>query len=62
MISAARGTPDGRIGWSDAVRLGNPQRIPGAARVPEAIGLLDRLTHADDLAEFLTLPAYESID
>ena len=43
-------------------RLGDPQRIPGAARVPEAIALLERLTHADDLAEFLTLPAYESID
>jgi malate synthase len=30
--------------------------------VSEAIGLLDRLTHADELAEFLTLPAYERID
>ena len=43
-------------------RLGDPRRIPGAARVSEAIGLLDRLTHADELAEFLTLPAYERID
>ena len=43
-------------------RLGDPRRIPGAARVAEAIGLLDRLTHADELAEFLTLPAYERID
>jgi malate synthase len=43
-------------------RLGDPRRIPGAARVSEAIGLLDRLTHAEELAEFLTLPAYERID
>ncbi len=37
-------------------------RIPGASRVNEAIGILDLLTHADELAEFLTLPAYERID
>ena len=43
-------------------RLGDPRHIPGAARVPEAIGLLDRLTHAEELADFLTLPAYERID
>ena len=43
-------------------RLGDPGRVPGAARVAEAIGMLDRLTHADELAEFLTLPAYERID
>ena len=38
------------------------EALPGAARVREAIGVLDRLTHADTLAEFLTLPAYERID
>ncbi|HET7126995.1 MAG TPA: malate synthase A [Lysobacter sp.] len=38
------------------------ESMPGAARVREAIGVLDRLTHAEDLAEFLTLPAYERID
>ena len=38
------------------------EAMPGAARVREAIGVLDRLTHADELAEFLTLPAYERID
>ena len=43
-------------------RLGDPRRVPGAARVAEAIGMLDRLTHADALAGFLTLPAYERID
>lgn len=43
-------------------RLGDPRQVPGAARVPEAIGMLDRLTHAEELAEFLTLPAYERID
>jgi malate synthase len=38
------------------------ESMPGAARVREAIGMLDRLTHAEELAEFLTLPAYERID
>ncbi|MES2858304.1 MAG: malate synthase A [Pseudomonadota bacterium] len=37
-------------------------RMPGASRIFDAIGILDRLTHADQLAEFLTLPAYERID
>jgi malate synthase len=37
-------------------------RMPGASRINEAIGMLDRLTHADELADFLTLPAYERID
>jgi len=32
--------------------------LPGQARIAEAIGLLDELTHAAALAEFLTLPAY----
>jgi malate synthase len=36
--------------------------LPGAPRVREAIGVLDRLTHAETLADFLTLPAYERID
>ena len=31
-------------------------------RINEAIALLVELTHADTLAEFLTLPAYERID
>ena len=37
-------------------------RMPGASRINEAIGMLDRLTHAEALADFLTLPAYERID
>lgn len=36
--------------------------VPGASRLDEAIALLDELTHADTLADFLTLPAYERID
>ncbi|GAB1595203.1 malate synthase A [Lysobacter claricitrinus] len=36
--------------------------IPGASRVNEAIGMLDRLTHADELEDFLTLPAYRRLD
>ena len=31
-------------------------------RIDEAIALLDELTHADELADFLTLSAYERID
>jgi len=37
-------------------------RMPGSSRINEAIGMLDRLTHAEVLADFLTLPAYERID
>jgi malate synthase len=36
--------------------------IPGASRINEAIGLLDRLTHSDQLEDFLTLPAYRRLD
>ncbi|TZF89735.1 malate synthase A [Lysobacter lacus] len=36
--------------------------IPGASRINEAIGLLDRLTHGDELEDFLTLPAYRRLD
>ncbi|MFL6586632.1 MAG: malate synthase A [Luteimonas sp.] len=38
------------------------QDIPGAARVPEAIALLEELTHCDTLEDFLTLPAYARLD
>ena len=37
-------------------------RMPGSSRINEAIGMLDRLTHADVLVDFLTLPAYERLD
>ena len=43
-------------------RLGDPAVIPGGTRIAEAIALLDKLSHADELAEFLTLPAYERLD
>lgn len=36
--------------------------IPGASRINEAIGLLDRLTHGDVLEDFLTLPAYRRLE
>ncbi len=35
--------------------------LPGGARIDAAIALLDELTRADTLAEFLTLPAYERL-
>jgi len=44
------------------VRLGSAGNLPGAARIPEAIALLDELTRACQLVEFLTLPAYARID
>ena len=43
-------------------RLGDRARIPGGSRINEAIGVLDRLTHADVLEDFLTLPAYARLD
>jgi malate synthase len=36
--------------------------LPGAHRVPEAIAMLDALSHHDTLEPFLTLPAYERLD
>ena len=42
-------------------RLGDRGKLPGGSRISEAIGVLDRLTHADELQEFLTLPAYERL-
>ena len=43
-------------------RLGDTTAIPGGQRIGEAIALLDQLSHDDELAEFLTLPAYERLD
>ena len=43
-------------------RLGDRTRLPGGERINDAIALLDDLTHADELADFLTLAAYERID
>ena len=43
-------------------RLADRMRLPGGARIDEAIALLDELTHAEELADFLTLPAYERLD
>ncbi|MGN6513975.1 MAG: malate synthase A [Lysobacteraceae bacterium] len=43
-------------------RLAERMRLPGGERLAEAIALLEELTHAETLAEFLTLPAYERID
>jgi len=43
-------------------RLGSTDKLPGGGRIEEAIGLLDTLSRADTLADFLTLPAYQRID
>ena len=43
-------------------RLGDPARLPGATRIDQAIALLDQLSRAEELADFLTLPAYTLID
>jgi malate synthase len=58
------GTP---VDWTlfDRALLGLPARLaalprlPGAAKVGAAIALLEQLTRADTLADFLTVPAYE---
>jgi malate synthase len=36
--------------------------LPGQARIADAAALLRELTHADDLAEFITLPAYDRLE
>ena len=43
-------------------KLADHLNLPGASRINEAIWMLDRLTHADTLEEFLTLPAYARLD
>lgn len=43
-------------------KLGDRAAIPGGSKIDEAIALLDELSRSDELAEFLTLPAYERID
>jgi malate synthase len=43
-------------------RLSERMHLPGAARIPEAIALLDALTRSEELADFLTLDAYERLD
>ncbi len=43
-------------------KLGDTSALPGGHRIAQAIALLDELSHADELAEFLTLPAYRQID
>jgi len=43
-------------------RLGDTTGMPGAARIAEAMAMLDELSHRDELVEFLTLPAYERLD
>ena len=43
-------------------KLADRMRLPGGSKIDEAIALLDELTHAEELADFLTLPAYERID
>jgi len=43
-------------------RLGDVSGLPGGARIAEATALLDQLTRAGQLVEFLTLPAYARLD
>lgn len=42
-------------------KLTDRMRLPGGAKINEAIALLDKLTHAAELAEFLTEAAYEQL-
>ena len=43
-------------------KLADRMRLPGGSKINDAIAMLDQLTHDPELAEFLTLPAYEKID
>lgn len=42
-------------------KLATHANLPGAARIPDAIALLDQLTDAEILAPFLTVPAYQQL-
>jgi len=42
-------------------KLADRMHAPGASKLHDAIALLDQLTHADELADFLTLPAYQQL-
>ena len=42
-------------------KLADRMKLPGGGRINEAIALLDELTHANELVDFLTLPAYERL-
>ena len=43
-------------------KLGNDPTVVGATRVDTAIAMLAGLTHRGTLADFLTLPAYDTFD
>ena len=43
-------------------KLAERLHLPGASRLDEAVGMLERLCHADTLEEFLTVPAYRRLD
>jgi malate synthase len=43
-------------------KLADRMRLPGGAKINEAIALLDELTDAPELADFLTSIAYERLD
>ena len=43
-------------------KLADRMRLPGGSKIDQAIALLDELTRAEELADFLTLSAYERID
>ena len=43
-------------------KLSDRMHAPGAGKLQDAIALLDKLTHADELTDFLTLPAYEQLN
>jgi malate synthase len=42
-------------------KLAEFAKAPGGGRIDDAIALLDELTHADTLTDFLTLPAYQRL-
>jgi len=43
-------------------KFADRMQLPGAARIGEAIAMLEALTERDTLEDFLTLPAYARID
>jgi malate synthase len=43
-------------------KLADRMHAPGASKLHDAIALLDRITDADELVDFLTLPAYQQLN
>ena len=60
--AAARRRPDADPALFDSLLAEEMAALPQGERLEEARGLFESLVLAEDLAEFLTIPAYARID